>query len=139
MKKEIEYVIKAIKTGKSVFEILGELRGKKISADERWYIDLLLRNYDHERQTQELKQEYREGRQEYREGTERMRQEYREGTERIVAKINNAEEHIIAGFDRLGERFGGVEKALGEYAGEINGLIKGLLLGRGYRGEKNEK
>ncbi len=53
----IEYVIAAIETGKSVIEIIRELKGKKISAEERWYIDKLLNEYQVEKQTRELRQE----------------------------------------------------------------------------------
>lgn len=122
----IEYVIEAIKAGKSIIEIIRGLRGRKISAEQRWYIDWLIRSYDTDRILKK-----------YEEGTDKLSREYREGTDRIVAKLKNAEEHLDKGFkgleekfDKLYEGFRGVERNIGNYISELGGIVKGVLIRR---------
>jgi len=128
-----------IKLAEPVIEKLK--KGQRLSAEDRDYLMMYSLSKEYREGTERLSKEYREGTErlskEYREGTERIEggieklsREYREGTERIIAKIENAEEHIDRGFEQLSERFLGLEKALANYAGEINGLIKGLHLKR---------
>jgi len=97
----LDKVIEAINSGQDVASIIKGLFGKKLSSDERWYISELLRGYEHEKQTNEL------------------RQEYRTGTERIESAIKGVNESIR-----------GSEIATRELYSKIEGLVEGIIVGR---------
>jgi len=115
----IDYVIEAMKSGRSVIEIIKELRNKRVSQDEKWYIGELLRGYEHEKQTQELKQEYREGRQEMKEGFAGLRQEYREGNQLLLQEIR-----------ALGNHLKNLEQTTKEFYAKLEGFIEGVIVER---------
>lgn len=129
------------------------LKGRKLTQDEWRYLSLVVWQSGIER----LSREYRRGierlSREYRGGIERLSGEYRDGTGRVVDKIdelateqreglNNVSNHMSSlesGMSNLNKSISSLDKSVVRYYGKIEGLIQGLLLGKGKRTRLKKK
>ena len=121
----IDLVLEGMKAGKSVIDILKGLKGRRLTPDEKWYLDKILDNYNTERIVNE-----------YKEGIKSLSNEYKDGAKIITNHLSSLEktsnDNSLSLEKSFNENFSRLEKSTDKLYNKIEGLMEGILVGRGY-------